>query len=316
MTNPTINLADHEAVERRVIQMKDQSRDVKSRLAPLLKGLWRPERELKIVDDLFVFDDLRERFPNFAEVLDYYQVNAIALHKVKQPFEAQPILLIGQPGLGKTLFSHALAKALTLPYFEIALSTVTASFALAGGSTQWEGGSPGFVATSLIESHFANPIMLIDELDKSNGGNRFNPMNAFYGLLERHTASRFKDEALGIEINASRINWIATANEIDCVPEAILSRVRVFTIEKPDHSSMRQVINSVYKSLREERAYGQLLSEHLPGNVIDSLIDYMPRGVRQILETAMLRAIRDDRSSLDIQDLTMLENGKKSYGFY
>lgn len=316
MSEHQLQLADQDAVRKRVNQMKDQSREVKSRLAPLLKGLWEPERELRMVTNLSVFNRLRERFPNFVEVIDYYEANAIALSKVNQPFEAQPVLLIGQPGLGKTLFSHQLAKELKLPYFEIALSTVTASFALTGGSTQWEGGNTGFVANSLIESECANPVMLIDELDKPGGSERYNPMNAFYSLLERHTAQRFKDEALGVEIDASRINWIATANYIESVPEAILSRARVFHIEKPDQEAMRKVIWSVYQKLRNERPYGDLLSYELPGNIVDALIDYMPRSVRQILETAMLQAIRCDRESLAVEDLILIENGKKQYGFY
>lgn len=308
-------IAQPDAVKARVNELKDQSREVRARLAPILKKLWDPKRDLKIVDNLKGFQNLRERFPNFAEVVNVYEANAVALSKVNQPFEAQPILLCGEPGLGKTLFAAELAKILGLPYYEIALSTVTASFALSGGSTQWEGGSVGFVAKSLADSEVGNPLFLIDELDKSSGS-KYDPMNSFYGLLERHTAERFKDEAVDIELNASKIVWIATANEASNVPEAILSRVRTYEIKRPDAAGMRAVIASVYGNLRKNKPYGRLLQDSLNEDVIEALIDQLPRAVRQSLEDGMLKAIMADRDFVIQDDLiTGKRKGKPNVGF-
>lgn len=315
MDTPDFYIANPDAVKARVAELKDQSRDVRARLAPILKKLWDPKRDLKIVDNLKGFQDLRKRFPNFAGVVDIYEANAIALGKVNQPFEAQPILLCGEPGLGKTLFASELARVLGLPYYEIALSTITASFALSGGSVQWENGSVGFVAKSLADSAVGNPLFLIDELDKSSGS-KYDPMNSFYGLLERHTAERFKDEAVDIELNASRIVWIATANDAANVPEAILSRVRTYEIKRPDAAGMRAVINSVYMSLRKNKPYGRLLQEGLNENVIEALIGQLPRAVRQSLEDGMLKAIVGDRDHIIPDDLiTGKRKEKQRVGF-
>lgn len=315
MDTPFFNIADPEEVRARVNELKDQSREVRARLAPILKKLWDPQRELKVVDNLASFAELRARFPNFAEVVDVYEANAIALSKVNQPFEAQPILLCGEPGLGKTLFAAELAQTLGLLYFEIALSTITASFALCGGSVQWENGSVGFIARSLADSEVGNPVFLIDELDKSSGS-KYDPMNSFYSLLERHTACRFKDEALDIALDASRIVWIATANDAGNVPDAILSRVRVFDIKRPDEAGMRAVINSVFTSLCKNKPYGRLLRPYLDNSVIETLQDQPPRAVRQSLEEGMLKAIKADRDFI-IQDdlLTGKRKGKPNVGF-
>lgn len=311
----TFNIANPEDVQARVNELKDQSREIRARLAPLLKKLWDPQRELKVVDNFAGFTELRARFPNFTEVVDLYQANAIALSKVNEPFEAQPILLCGEPGLGKTLFAAELSKTLGLPYYEIALSTVTASFALSGGSVQWEGGSCGFIARSLADSQVGNPLFLIDELDKSSAS-KYDPMNSFYSLLERHTACRFKDEAVEIKLNASKIVWIATANDSHNVPEAILSRMRVFDIKRPDESGMRAVINSVYTSLRKNKPYGRLLSPNLDNLVIEVLLDQPPRAVRQSLEEGMLKAIMADREHIVVDDLIAgKRKGKSNVGF-
>lgn len=318
MVTPFFNIADQEEVRARVNELKDQSREIRARLAPLLKKLWDPERELKIVDNPNGFAELRERFPNFIEVVDLFEANAIALSKVNQPFEAQPVLLCGEPGLGKTLFASELARTLGLPYFEIALSTITASFALSGGSLQWESGSPGLVVKGLVMESGAigNPLFLIDELDKCSDGNKYNPINSFYSLLERHTACRFKDEALEISLDTSKIVWIATANNMNNVPEAILSRMHVFDIERPDASGMRSVITSVYESLRRAKPYGVLLQQELDDGVINALTHLMPRGVRQTLEDAMLKAIMADRKFIIVDDLiTGKKKGKQNVGF-
>jgi ATP-dependent Lon protease len=316
MDTSFFNIADPEEVRTRVSELKDQSREIRARLAPLLKKLWDPERELKIVDNLKGFAELRERFPNFSEVVDLFEANAIALSKVNQPFEAQPVLLCGEPGLGKTLFANELSRSLGLPYFEIALSTITASFALSGGSLQWENGNVGFVAKSLVDSEVGNPLFLIDELDKCTDGSKYNPISSFFSLLERHSACRFKDEALDISIDASKVVWIATANDMNNVPEAILSRMHVFDIERPDASGMRSVITSVYESLRRAKPYGVLLQQELDDGVINALTHLMPRGVRQTLEDAMLKAIMADRKFIIVDDLiTGKKKGKQNVGF-
>ncbi len=316
LSSAVFNIANPEDVHARVQELKDQSREVRARLAPMLKQLWDPQRDLKIVDNLSGFAVLRERFPNFSEVVDLFEANAIALSKVHEPFEAQPVLLCGEPGLGKTLFAAELAKVLGLPYFEIALSTISASFALCGGSVQWENGSVGFVAKSLVDSEVGNPLFLIDELDKCSDGSKYNPMNTFYALLERHTACRFKDEALDINLDASKIIWISTANDSRNVPEAILSRMRVFDIKRPDDSGMRAVINSVYTNLRNNKPYGRLLRPDLDNPVIKVLLDQPPRAVRQSLEEGMLKAIMADREYIVADDLiTGKKEGKHNVGF-
>lgn len=312
MDNPVFNIANQDEVRARVNELKDQPRESRSRLAPTLKKLWNPERELKIVTDLAGFAELRSRFPNFSEAIDIYEANAIGLSKIGAPYEAQPVLLVGEPGLGKTLFVSALAKVLGLPYFEIALSTVTAGFALSGGSLQWASGDVGFICRSLSSSPVANGLFILDEIDKCSTDAQYNPMNSFYTLLERHTASRFVDEAIGLQINASRVIWVATANCAHQVPEAILSRLRVIEISKPDEEGLRAVIASVYQDLRKGRPYGRLLESELRDEVIDALTNKVPREVRQALEDGMLKAIMASRDHIKAEDLPVRKERRRA----
>lgn len=69
-----------------------------------------PLRRLAYVDNLNLYSELHERFPNFNEVINFYEINAIALKRLDQPFKAIPVLLQGNPGLGKTYFVSELAR--------------------------------------------------------------------------------------------------------------------------------------------------------------------------------------------------------------
>lgn len=312
MDSQVFNIASKEDIEARVHELKNASTEIKARLAPILKKLWDPVRELRVVTNLSGFAELRAKFPNFSEAIDLYEANAKGLARIGAPYEAQPVLFVGEPGLGKTLFVSQLAEVLGLPYFEIVLSTVTASFALSGGSIQWSEGSPGLLAASLAESAVKNTVFLLDEIDKCNTGTQYNPMSAFYPLLERHTAARYMDEALGISLDASRVIWIATANDLNLIPEAILSRLRVIEIRKPDEEGMRNVIASVYKSLRKDRPYGQLLDAELSEDVINALTNKVPREVRQALEDGMLKAIMSSRGYITAEDLPVIKERRRA----
>ena len=91
---------------------------------------------------------------------------------------------------------------------------------LTGASAQWQNARPGKIAQALIEGEYANPVVVLDEIDKSGGDHRYDPMGALYTLLERDTAASFKDEFIDVDMDASHILWIATANDDSAIPEA------------------------------------------------------------------------------------------------
>jgi len=181
-------IADANSIKKRVEELKHRSDDVKSRIAHTLKNLWDPERTLSAVSENVELTLLRQRFPHFNEVIDFYENSIITLARLELPFEVPPILLQGDPGLGKTYFASELAKCINIPFYEISLATTSSSFSLCGGNLQWAEGSPGFIANTLASSATANPIILIDEIDKAPLDAKYNPMNVFYSLLESHSA--------------------------------------------------------------------------------------------------------------------------------
>jgi len=308
-------IANSKDVKKRVDDLAHRSQDIKSRLASTLKSLWNVERVLKTVPADTNFDNLRRSFPQFEEVIDFYENSLITLARLNLPFEVPPVLLQGEPGLGKTYFASELAKLINLPFFEVSLATSTSSFNLSGGSIQWTDGEPGFISKALAHSKVANPIVLIDEIDKSSQDSKYNPMNVFYGLLETHSAKRFRDEALEFDLDASKVIWIATGNYMNNIPAPIRSRMRVFTILQPDITHMQPVIKSIYNHLVNNKAYGKLLDESLGEDVIESLAIQSPRTIKIALEESAFKAIRNQRSAIHTTDLPIFEKEKNRVGF-
>lgn len=309
-------LAQTEQVLKRIDELKHRSSDIQGRLAKPLKSLWDPSRSIASVENLNVFQELYEKFPNFADVIQFYETNAQALHKLKQPFEAIPVLLQGDPGLGKTYFASELARLLNLEFYEISMATTTASFAISGSNLQWGDGSTGFIANSLTASKFANPIFLIDEIDKASSSSQYNSMSAFYSLLESHSAKRFKDEALEIELDTSKVIWIATSNYLNQIPQPIQSRMHIFNIEKVDIDAMPRLIRSIYQNIRNGKFYSELISETISDELIYHFLQQTPRQIKQCIEAGVMKAISNNRSNLELSDLPIIKSKEgKRYGF-
>ncbi|MHB1301761.1 MAG: AAA family ATPase, partial [Burkholderiales bacterium] len=154
-------------------------------------------------------DSLYESAPNFGEVIgDLRKQMALAVFG-NEPVSFTPILLLGEPGLGKTHFAKCVSKVLGTHFEFISMSSLTAGWILSGASSQWNSAKPGKVAQSLVNGEFANPLVVLDEVDKCGGDSRYDPMGALYGLLERDTAEHFRDEFIEVEMDASHILWIA-----------------------------------------------------------------------------------------------------------
>jgi len=228
-------------------------------------------------------------FPNFKAVIEFY-VRQIALQLLNPQaiFYSEPVLIIGGAGIGKTAFTYALARVISTPCETISLSTATSGFILAGSSPSWAEGRPGKVVDKLAKHKIANPLIMLDELDKVGGDNRYDPIGSLYQLLEKETAKGFVDEGLEIPTDCSHIVWLATANQEELIPEPILSRFTVFNVRTPTKQQMKKVVNSIYSNILKENIWGQFFDDEIAACAIESIIEsqVVPRKIQQIIKDA------------------------------
>lgn len=250
--------------------------------------------------------ELYNRFPHFSEVLDFISQNlALAgCGDEGNPARLPPLLLRGDAGVGKTCFAQELARVLGTHFIERDLSVTSEAFVLSGMDSTWKGSKPGIVFDALVMGKTANPVILLNELDKSRvSGTHSSPMAALHALLEPTSASRFVDEFVPVEIDASRVIWICTANDGE-IPEPILSRLEVFDIRQPTYEECRQIAASVWKSICNQvlpRGHG--FPEQLNDAMVDATARMSPRVMRKALTLSASAAVVAGRRFVLVDDL-------------
>jgi ATP-dependent Lon protease len=246
-------------------------------------------------------DALYEASPNFADVVDDLRKFLALAVAGREAVQFTPMLLLGEPGLGKTYFAKRLARALATGFEFVSMSSLTAGWVLTGASAQWNNARPGKIAQTLIEGDYANPVVVLDEIDKAGGDSRYDPMGALYGLLERDTAVHFKDEFIDVDMDASHILWIATANDESSIPEPILNRMNVYEIERPDAEGSRRIALAVYREILD--AHRWPFPPEPGDDVLDRLASIPPRDMRRLLLDAFGTAQLAGRDALVPSDI-------------
>ena len=262
-------------------------------------------------------DQLKVDFPNFSQVIDMLR----GIHALSSSGEVPripPILLLGEPGMGKTMFAEALATFMQVSFRVVRMENLQVGAGLVGSSDFWSNSKSGAIFDVLTNGDCGNPLLVVDEVDKAVTDNRFSsPINGLYSLLEPASAKSFHDESLpDVSLDASRITWVLTANYKQSIPEPILSRVQIFDIPKPDlYQSMRVATNIYMKLLNESPSIKARFMTKLSDEVTDLLASLSPRKMRFAIEMALGRAALAGRNLLLVEDIEVNVTDKKRIGF-
>jgi ATP-dependent Lon protease len=192
------------------------------------------------------------------------------------------------------------------------MSSMTAGWILSGSSSQWKNAKPGKVFDTFLNGQYANPVMMVDEIDKAGGDSQYDPLGALYSLLEHDTASHFVDEFVEIPINASSVFWVATANEGARIPEPILNRMNVYEIDPPDYDGSVRIAAALYAEIRNAHDWGTAFPETPAESVLDRLATLSPREMRRALIAGFGNAKLAGRDIIEADDITDSRNAKKA----
>ncbi len=245
---------------------------------------------------------LGARAPHLDVLTRLVETNVRAALAMGMPTFLEPVLLVGEPGVGKTWLLSRLGEVLGLPFRSYQMSSSSLAEGLSGAHPSWRNSGPGLVARTLLTQPIANALFFVDEFDKTHAhSNNSDPFRPFYSLLEPEGARSFTDEFLGFGIDASRALWVLAANDASGLPKAILDRVVVIDVPEMVREQRVVVATSVYEEANAARR--GFFGAALPPPVLERLADLSPRSARVTIERAMTVAAADGRRMLREDDV-------------
>ncbi|MHB9054670.1 MAG: endopeptidase La [Paludibacteraceae bacterium] len=261
----------------------------------------------KVLDkDHFGMDTVKER------ILEH-----LAVLKLKGDMKSPIICLYGPPGVGKTSLGKSIAAALGRKYVRMSLGGLHDEAEIRGHRRTYIGAMPGRIMQNIKKAESANPVFILDEVDKINADYKGDPSSALLEVLDPEQNHAFHDNYLDIDFDLTKVLFIATANNLNSIPGPLLDRMELievsgYTQEEKTEIAMRHLIS------KELENHGLSREQFvLSKPIVNQLIDQYTResGVRELDRkiTGLMRKVALKVATKEKYNIELTSEDLKTY---
>jgi ATP-dependent Lon protease len=232
------------AVQREIDKLErtsDQSPEtgwIRTWLDTVLEVPWGVESDdsLEVAEAARILDADHDGLTDVKErILEHLAVRKLQAERGLAPVDGRGsgaiLALVGPPGVGKTSLGESVARALGRKFVRVSLGGVRDEAEIRGHRRTYVGAQPGRLVRALREAGTMNPVIVLDEVDKLGADFRGDPSSALLEVLDPAQNHTFRDHYLEVDLDLSRVMFIATANVIDTIPGPLLDRMEVIRLD-------------------------------------------------------------------------------------
>ena len=235
-------------------------------------------------DDHYGMDKIKDR------ILEY-----LAVLKLKGDMKSPILCFVGPPGIGKTSLGRSIANAINRKYVRLSLGGLHDESELRGHRKTYIGAMPGRVIQQLRKIKSANPVFILDEVDKMGKDFRGDPSSALLEILDPEQNNSFYDNYLELEFDLSKVLFIATANSLSDIQPALRDRLEIIQLSGYSPEEKIEIAKRhLVPKQKELHGLGKV-PLRFPDKVILKLVQEYTResGVRELdrLLAAMMRSV-------------------------
>lgn len=248
---------------------------------------------------------IRDRCHGFEAIIDLISRAVVLSMRTQTPLFVPPLLLVGPPGTGKTHASRQIASALRTDIHSVSCATNSDAQALVvGHPTSWKAARMGVLTEAMASGSSAQPVVLLDELDKLQTHWSEKPYHTMLTVLERENSRAIDDEFVRVPFDLSGAIIVATANDIEALPDFIVDRLTIFAIPSLVGASLLGVTRLIAEDLIGELRGGVAMPAD---DVLRRAARHNPRRLGKLLRLAFGFAASQGRDVLTLDDIQAAE---------